>query len=543
MKKFLLPIVGLLLGGAAAQAEQVTCTYHQAAMNANYEYEVAEAALFQPTQNEVVNNGDGTYTLQNFLNSGYDYKFQITDGKLTAPGLETGMRNPKKPDGSNYRFSLTTAATYESSTEGTIHVLADGLCYTYPNAPYQKAVLKSETGTQTEMIYTYEVCLASYFQYKTPMGYQIEGEEAMATQRIYGVAKFDVTVSEPRKGAEIAYQTVSGSELFKNSNSPVTINKDGSVKLEYFANSDAALTFSIDAVNIADGKAPLVFTEGVSSADPDAYQTLTGATFSLETAAGATRTGALAVRPAGCYATPIDGTATLVSQKYTVYIDTKFGDEAGYAVFEAEGPSATAQDGEVVDMIYKMYGGTAVIEQTKGLVSKVNDNTFLVKNFLNSGQDISLVLGEKTVDEGQDYAAISTIKASANYIDYDGGQYYTIKLPEDPTAEFTVSVAGKTCANPNVYSTINWTNAKYYNENGATRIHFLITFGGSFGYRTVEWDLIEGGDESGIQDVVVDENAPVEWFNLQGVRVNGENLTPGIYIKRQGSKAVKVLVR
>lgn len=45
MKKFLLPIVGLLLGGAAAQAEQVTCTYHEAAMNATYEYEVAEAEL------------------------------------------------------------------------------------------------------------------------------------------------------------------------------------------------------------------------------------------------------------------------------------------------------------------------------------------------------------------------------------------------------------------------------------------------------------------------------------------------------------------
>lgn len=49
--------------------------------------------------------------------------------------------------------------------------------------------------------------------------------------------------------------------------------------------------------------------------------------------------------------------------------------------------------------------------------------------------------------------------------------------------------------------------------------------------------------ESGIADVVADENAPVEWYSLQGVRVNGENLAPGIYIKRQGSKAVKVLVK
>lgn len=40
----------------------------------------------------------------------------------------------------------------------------------------------------------------------------------------------------------------------------------------------------------------------------------------------------------------------------------------------------------------------------------------------------------------------------------------------------------------------------------------------------------------------VDENAPVEYYNLQGMKVSGE-LTPGIYVRRQGTKAVKVLVK
>lgn len=39
-----------------------------------------------------------------------------------------------------------------------------------------------------------------------------------------------------------------------------------------------------------------------------------------------------------------------------------------------------------------------------------------------------------------------------------------------------------------------------------------------------------------------DENAPVEYFNLQGIRVNSQNLTPGVYVRRQGSKTTKVLV-
>lgn len=43
--------------------------------------------------------------------------------------------------------------------------------------------------------------------------------------------------------------------------------------------------------------------------------------------------------------------------------------------------------------------------------------------------------------------------------------------------------------------------------------------------------------------VVVNENAPVEYFNLQGMRVNDDNLTPGVYVKRQGNRAVKVVVR
>ncbi len=46
---------------------------------------------------------------------------------------------------------------------------------------------------------------------------------------------------------------------------------------------------------------------------------------------------------------------------------------------------------------------------------------------------------------------------------------------------------------------------------------------------------------AGVDDIVVDENAPVEYYNLQGIRV--ENPTSGLYIKRQGNKAVKILVR
>lgn len=47
---------------------------------------------------------------------------------------------------------------------------------------------------------------------------------------------------------------------------------------------------------------------------------------------------------------------------------------------------------------------------------------------------------------------------------------------------------------------------------------------------------------AGINDIVVDDsNAPVEYFNLQGVRV--DNPSNGVFIRRQGSKSEKVILQ
>lgn len=47
---------------------------------------------------------------------------------------------------------------------------------------------------------------------------------------------------------------------------------------------------------------------------------------------------------------------------------------------------------------------------------------------------------------------------------------------------------------------------------------------------------------SGISGTVVEDvNAPVEYFDLNGIRVNADNLKKGIYIKRQGNKVTKII--
>ena len=52
------------------------------------------------------------------------------------------------------------------------------------------------------------------------------------------------------------------------------------------------------------------------------------------------------------------------------------------------------------------------------------------------------------------------------------------------------------------------------------------------------------GNTQGIGEIGIDEaNGPVEFYNLQGVRVAAENLVPGFYIVRQGNTAKKVFIR
>ncbi|MDE7153161.1 MAG: carboxypeptidase-like regulatory domain-containing protein [Muribaculaceae bacterium] len=54
------------------------------------------------------------------------------------------------------------------------------------------------------------------------------------------------------------------------------------------------------------------------------------------------------------------------------------------------------------------------------------------------------------------------------------------------------------------------------------------------------------GHQSGVDNVAVDmeeTEGAAEYWNLQGVKVNADNLTPGIYIRRQGAKTEKVVIR
>lgn len=72
-------------------------------------------------------------------------------------------------------------------------------------------------------------------------------------------------------------------------------------------------------------------------------------------------------------------------------------------------------------------------------------------------------------------------------------------------------------------------------------VNFTQDAAGNYGDGRTKIDLSKV--KASVESPVVDANdAPVEYFNLQGVRMQGD-LTPGLYIRRQGTQTSKVVVR
>lgn len=72
---------------------------------------------------------------------------------------------------------------------------------------------------------------------------------------------------------------------------------------------------------------------------------------------------------------------------------------------------------------------------------------------------------------------------------------------------------------------------------GKVRFYVYVPGNGVSGYEISDTSV------SGLEGVAIDENLPVEYYNLQGIKVNADNLVPGLYVKKQGNTVGKVLVR
>lgn len=90
-------------------------------------------------------------------------------------------------------------------------------------------------------------------------------------------------------------------------------------------------------------------------------------------------------------------------------------------------------------------------------------------------------------------------------------------------------------------SAYQWTDGNVEEYQTNVEIFTLNSLNYLAGYY---WDSVNGG-VSGAEDVEIApaEDGPARFFNLQGIEVDGSNLTPGIYIRLQGNKTTKFLVK
>ncbi|MDE6206816.1 MAG: hypothetical protein K2M55_03315 [Muribaculaceae bacterium] len=96
------------------------------------------------------------------------------------------------------------------------------------------------------------------------------------------------------------------------------------------------------------------------------------------------------------------------------------------------------------------------------------------------------------------------------------------------------------------YSTFNWIITEPVDEGTAT-VYAYCPANGISCYTLHDKNYVPSGVEGiAIEDKTensFDETLPSVYYNLNGVRVNADALTPGLYIRRQGSNTAKVVVK
>ncbi|MCM1028830.1 MAG: hypothetical protein NC342_01265 [Pseudoflavonifractor sp.] len=143
---------------------------------------------------------------------------------------------------------------------------------------------------------------------------------------------------------------------------------------------------------------------------------------------------------------------------------------------------------------------------------------FLLKNFANNLYLKMPVAKNARLSVTEDATEASVFNASFRMTNNAGVVFSSVVTPaegETPAVEWAMVIDG----------------------SAVMVVTYNVTDGGAAFNLTVT-------DPAGVEKVMINnENAPVEYFNIQGVRVNPETAGPGLYIRRQGNQAVKVLVR
>lgn len=164
-----------------------------------------------------------------------------------------------------------------------------------------------------------------------------------------------------------------------------------------------------------------------------------------------------------------------------------------------------------------------------------------------SGDAIGLAKGQTAIDEfeikenGNNYQLYGGLASngSRRYLTYDATGVTTVATADDNAdVTFEPFAAGLL---------VKFNDGQYLMFNGTKFIkadygEAVVQAAGEILTPVIVF-MSSSNVSTGVETVEFDENAEAQYFNLNGVQVKAENLTPGLYIVRQGNKVSKQVIR
>ncbi len=100
-----------------------------------------------------------------------------------------------------------------------------------------------------------------------------------------------------------------------------------------------------------------------------------------------------------------------------------------------------------------------------------------------------------------------------------------------------------TAVPPEINNLLTFTEETFKNADVNVRPELAPMFSRADYWRSFNWSKYGIGATDDIPVDDYDPSQPVEYYNLQGMRVDADALTPGIYIRRHGGKSEKIAIR
>lgn len=216
---------------------------------------------------------------------------------------------------------------------------------------------------------------------------------------------------------------------------------------------------------------------------------------------------------------------------------------------------ATPEHINVIFAANDYFGDAAAIEAGNSLTI---DNVYCVYGA--TEPEGSKYEGQLNVEMGGTSITDEPVDA-AIYIAENADKTYTFLLPDLSLGDLgkigDIKLGGVTCTTADGIDTYTAHDPALKLNLGGEEISADVTVNGTVDSKgaadfviDVVWKNIpikctfKGQGAAAIEGIEIDSaNAPVEFYNLNGVRVNGDSLAPGIYIRRQGNDVKKILVR